>query len=386
MSILKNKLNLTSLASLFLLLLQSTFASSEVIFEENFDGQPDWTSTSHSIAKEQAVSKGDALPENWYSIYQGTMWSPETGYADKHASLEILSKNNDKARGGEGKSAVHWRESYSQGWTNWASDSQLVKLLDQQYDQIYIEFWISFSDNFYGREHAAGWESKLFRIGSWSGEGSIFNGAQGNIGPLFIWYYLRDKYGVRNSLSFRGGPWGENYMMDQSEPSFPQHASKNYGSDTLGQAPEGADSMLINQVDGGYLSEIDRYTWITHNQVFGEGRKWTKVAFFLKLNSAPDATDGVLRQWINDEQILNLQNVPWIKANTSNKMVGWNYFAIGGNDYFQPVENDQRFEDWYAIDDIVVRTDIPSAAAGGGGPAQVSDVVAPAPPSNLVVQ
>jgi hypothetical protein len=40
-------------------------------------------------------------------------------------------------------------------------------------------------------------------------------------------------------------------------------------------------------------------------------------------------------------------------------MVGWNFFAIGGNDYFQPYPNADRHEDWYAIDDIVVRDSLP---------------------------
>ncbi len=350
----------------------------EVLFEENFDDQPDFTSTMHSTEQGQYRKDGFVLPEGWDALYQGTQWSPETGYPDNHASLEILQSNSDKARGNAGKSAVNWRESYSRGWNNWASDSQLIKLLDKQYKQVYIEFWISFSDNFYGRDHAAEWSSKFLRIGSWDGEGDIFNGALGSIGPVFFWDYTRNDYGIMNALSFRGGPWGENYFLNNSAPSYPRETVTNYGSYTLGQAIDGADPLVVNQVDGGYLKDIGRYTPITHNQLFGVGQHWTKVAFYVQVNSAPDATDGVLRQWINDQRIMNLTDIPWIKSNDENKMVGWNYIAIGGNDYFQPYPNDQRFEDWYAIDDVVVRSDRPenlgSAAEVGNPPNPPSDV------------
>jgi hypothetical protein len=357
-----------------------SFSYGEILFEENFDNQPDFTSTMYTTMQGQLAGT-HTLPNNWDAIYQGTMWSPETGYPDNHASIEILGSNTGKARGGAGKSMVNWRESYSRGFLNWASDSQMVKLLDRQYDQLYVEFWISFPDNFYGRKNASDYSSKIFRVASWSGEGDIFNGALGEVGPNFIWYHFRGNYGVQNSLSFRGGPWGENYHMDQNTPMFDRHKTLNYGSDTLGQAPGESDPFVLDQVYGGYLKDIDRYTWLEHDQVFGTGQRWTKMAFFVKLNSAPDVTDGILQQWINDQRVVNITNIPWIKNNTDNKMVGWNYFAIGGNDFFQPYANDQRFEDWYAIDDVVVRDSIPSSLQ-----AAIQPNPAPNPPSSVSIE
>ena len=334
-------------------------AVGEVLFEEDFNNQPDFTSTMHTLSQGQFADKGDILPIGWDYLYQGTVWSPETGYPDNHASLEILASNSKKARGGAGKSMVNWRESYDRGFLNWASDSQLIKVFDQQYKQLYVEFWISFSDNWYGRDNASDFSSKLFRVGSWSGEGDIFNGANGYIGPVFFWDYKRDTYGLRNALAFRGGPWGENYYMTQSEPKFDAFTSSNFGSDTAGFMPGGKDPQVVDQVNGGYLVDIDRYDFISHNQVFGPPGHWTKVAFYVQMNSAPDSTDGVMMQWINDQRIRVEDNIPWVKSNSENKMIGWNYVALGGNDYFQPYPNDQRFEDWYAIDDVVVQTSIP---------------------------
>src|SRR5690554_1211221 len=150
--VLKSKLLINSfLTSVLLLGAQATYA--EVIFKENFDEQPDWTSTMHSVSQSQKISWGDILPDNWHEIYQGTQWSPETGYPNKNASIEILASNADKARGRTGKSMVNWRESYSD--TKWNSDSQMIHLLAKQHDELYVEFWISFSDNWWQRNNVS---------------------------------------------------------------------------------------------------------------------------------------------------------------------------------------------------------------------------------------
>lgn len=359
--------------------LGSASVSSEVVFEEDFDNQPDFTSTMHTTTQSQ-YKDTHILPENWDALHQGTQWSPETGYPDNHASLEILSANSDKARGGAGKSMVNWRESYSLGWKNWASDSQLVKLLPQQYDQLYVEFWISFSDNWYGRENASEFSSKLFRVGSWTGEGDIFNGALGELGPLFFWDYKRDNYGVRNVTAYRGNPETGNYYLNNSSPEFPRFLTQNFGSQTQGEAFGGGDPLVVDQVNGGYLKDIDRYSWIEHEQLFGIGQHWTKMGFFVQLNSAPNIADGQLMMFVNDQRVLFLEGIPWIKGDDTTPMRGWNYFAIGGNDYFQPYPNEQRFEDWYAIDDVVVRTEIPSYVSS---PSTLMD--APNPPSGISI-
>lgn len=355
----------------------SSFGSAEIIFSESFDDLADFTSTMYGDDNPIERSKGDVLPEGWDGLYQGTEWSPETGHPDKHASLEILAKNSDKAKGGTGKSAVNWRESFSKGWKNWASDSQLVKILDKGYEELYFEFEIRFSPNWWqrGLENTEGYTSKIFRVGSWSGSGSPFSGYGGEVGPIALWDYKRDSYGVRNVLGFRGGPHGENYNFNNEYSG----GSFNYTSHTEGQGDSGRDPQLRNLTDGGYLVDFPGST--THEQVFGPTERWTKMSFYVKMNSRPGATDGVFRQWVDGVQIVNRSDIPWVQENPENKMVKWNYFAIGGNDYFQPFPNDERFEDWYAIDNVIVRTSIPDDIAGGA-----SGIVAPRPPVDLRAQ
>lgn len=359
------------------LLVMPCTTMADVIFEDDFDGQPDFTSTMYSKEKSQHAVDRDILPVGWDSMYQGTRWSPETGYPANHSSLEILSSNPDKARGGVGKSIVNWRESYDAGWNNWASDSQLQKRFKQEYDEIYIEFWISFSANWAARVFENGGISKFARIGHYDGVGDPFNGAAGSLGPVFFWDYVQSKYGQRNAQAFRGGPPGYNYNMNTSEAGIVNQS--NYSNDTLSMAVGGKNPQIIDQVNGGYLSDIGRYDFIFHEQLWGPAGHWTKVAFYVKMNSAPGVADGVLMQWINNQRVKFEDNVPWVGKNPKNKMVGWNFISVGGNDFFRPYPNEDRFEDWYAIDDVVVRTSIPKDL--------LSDMPSiPNPPADIGIQ
>src|SRR5690554_4718063 len=92
----------------------------EVIFEENFDDQPDWHSAMHSSDGTQRATT-HIIPEGWYSIRQDPTWAPSERHPDRHESIEILESNSDKARGGKGKSMVSWRDSHDPGWNRWNS-------------------------------------------------------------------------------------------------------------------------------------------------------------------------------------------------------------------------------------------------------------------------
>jgi hypothetical protein len=359
------------------LTVMSFLTKADLIFEENFDGQPDFTSTMYTTKAGQEVWNGNILPEGWDTLFQGTRWSPETGFPDNHASLEILVTNADKARGRTGKSMVNWRESYDAGWNNWASDSQMMKMLDREYTELYIEYWISFSENFYSRASDGSYQSKISRVGYFDGVGDPYNGAAGAIGPMSYWQYNHNNYGMRNTLSFRGGPAGENYSLDTDSAGI--DVETNYGSKTIGMAVGGGNPRVVDQINGGFLADVDRYSWISHGQLFGPPGHWTKMAFYYKMNSSPGVADGVLMQWVNGQRIKIVEGIPWIGLNIENKMVGWNYVAIGGNDFFRPYPNEDRFEDWYSIDDLVVRSSMPEDLLSG-----VLSV--PNPPSGLTVQ
>ncbi|SFR58550.1 hypothetical protein SAMN05216203_1596 [Marinobacter daqiaonensis] len=359
----------------------------EILFEENFDDQPDYTTTLHTTDTVQVAAQGYTIPQDWTAVYQGTEWSPELGFPNQHASHEILARNSDKARGETGKSMVNWRESVTQdsGRIRWNSDSQLIKApIDANNpggtEELYVEFWIRFSENWYQRgPYDGGWMTKIFRAASWTPGGNMFSGGQRDLGPMFYWDYKADNYGLRNVTAYRGGPPAnasgtDNYKVSSVE-SFGE--SGNYNAlDIAGEGVGGTDPQLTDQIHGGLLAETTDL--VSHEMLFGPPTHWTKVAFYLKMNSAPGVPDGVLSQYINGHRIKHHDNIPWVETNEQNMMVKWNHFSIGGNDYFAPKPNEEKFEDWYAIDDLVVMSHLPESL-------QIA-TPKPSPPSNLAVQ
>lgn len=359
----------------------------EILFEENFDDQPDYTATMHTTDTAQTAAQGYTIPQGWAAVYQGTEWSPEKGFPNQHASHEILATNADKARGGSGKSMVNWRESVTldSGRVRWNSDSQLIKApIDannpEGTEELYVEFWIRFSENWYHREpYDGGWISKIFRAASWTPGGNLFSGIGRDLGPMFYWDYKGDNYGIRNITAYRGGPPAnisgtDNYKVSSVEQFG---GSDNYNvRDIAGKEIGGTDPKLVDQVYGGFLAETEEL--VSHEMLFGPPNHWTKIAFYLKMNSAPGLPDGVLSQYINGHRIKHFDNIPWVETNEKNMMVKWNHFSIGGNDYFAPKPNDEQFEDWYAIDDIVVMSHLPESLQ--------TNIPKPNPPSGLTVQ
>lgn len=349
-------LSVTSLASM-----------AEIVFEENFDDQPDWTSglDENGHDRVQFASTNTSFPDGWFACYQDPAWAPSVGHNDRHESIEILEINSDKARGGTGKSYVGWRDSYNPGWKYWASDSSLLKYFPEGYNQLYVEFWIRFSPDW---TTVAGPGSKLFRISSWSEQNSPFQAfgdtenREGELGPIMLYEWTNSGYGLRNPLAFRGGPHGEGYQMRNEDiPGLPRtlvgtgDLPMNFTQDMKNMGVNQTAPKLPDQINGGYISDnLDQI--VSHEQVFGGGTTWTKIAFFVKMNSAPGVNDGIAKQWINDVQVFNNTSINWVKPTDHNTMPKWNVVLIGGNDFFQEYDNELRHEEWYAIDDIRIST------------------------------
>ncbi|MBK1849811.1 hypothetical protein FE845_00520 [Marinobacter sp. 1-4A] len=367
--------------------------SAEVIFEENFDDQPDWTSAMHSSSTVQRAAT-DIIPTGWYSIRQDPKWAPSTGHPDRHETIEILASNADKARGGTGKSFVSYRDSFDQNY--WPSESMLLKYFPVGFDQIYVEFWIRFDPN-WTRSLAGGLTgsvSKMFRISSWSETGSEYQAFPGgDLGPMAIWDYSMNTYGMRAGLALRGGPHGDNYKFTQHDipdighfitPGSLGGFNISLKSHLDGMGANGENPNLPDRVNGGLLKDSSGV--VEHDQLFGSGDSWTKLGFFVKMNSAPDRKDGEFRMWLSDKQIIVSKKIPWIRSsNTQNQNAKWNIVAIGGNDYFRTYPDTDRHEEWYSIDDLVIRNDIPSYLESqfhnGSG-----NMLSPNPPGDIGVK
>ncbi len=337
----------------------SSAARADLIFEENFDEQPDYTSSSPLTL------------DGWTHRRNGEdVWSPSTGYPNHHDAFEVLSSNVDKARGGQGKSFVGWRESYSLGWNNWNSDGILAKHFEEGYDELYVSFWVRFSPEWTER-----YTSKMFRMYSWdpaSGKSIFKYGRDGASGPVTIWDYSNGTYGQRNAVSLRGGPHGQNYAFYNGDikdlprqMSFLGDLSLNFTTETIGMGYEEKTPEIDDKLNGGFITD-NMNQLVEHKQVFGRAGEWTKVAFYVRMNSAPNAEDGTLMQWFDDELIFQNHQIPWVRGDRTTEMVKWNVVAIGGNDFFQAYDNSQMHEEWYAIDDVEIHDEIPLIALPPG--------------------
>jgi hypothetical protein len=340
--------------------------ASNIIFQDNFDAQPDWTNEMYSVEVQQDLDRGDIMPVDWFSSYA----SPGFG----RPAIEILASNSDKTRSGTGKSFVSWKEHNSTRANQFTSNSTLTKRIAGPdgigVDQLYAEFWLRFDPNWTPEFNL----SKFFRVFSNRlPGGNIQSFGEGkDSGPVLFFDYEHSKtFGAFNRLAFRSGPWGE---VDTYKPplsgtwdwpaSVPDGNQNFLGYQLLQQIPD--------KLNGGLIPLNNNGNGVTHAQAWGPlaAGLWTKLGFFVKMNSANDVEDGVFMQWRDDKLILKTEDVAWMRSNAEGLTpaeVKWNAIAIGGNDNVQgdsfphPIwPNAAEHEEWYAIDDFLVTHDIPA--------------------------
>ena len=347
----------------------------EVIFEENFDDQPDWHGAMYTTNTTQWADEGAIIPRNWDAVRHDPAWSPSRGYPDGNEAMEILAANLEMARGGEGKALVLRRYGYTDTWNG---DGQLVKELNDL-DEVYVSFWIRFQPDWTNSG-----SSKIFRIVSSPETRSSAFWSYVNVG--FVWSYSHNSFGVRNKLSWYSEPSG------WSNPSLPYlHASMqnndisgNYTSNTYDFNGDGVvdnDPRLLDRISGDSIPntalKINSDYLANHENVFGS--EWNRVEFYVRTNSGPGVADGVFMQWLNGSLILKNDSVPWTQTG-SEKLYKWNSVKFGGNDYFVDYPDEMRVIEWYAIDDIVIRSSLPSDRVG-----YLSDKQPPVPPGDVVI-
>lgn len=339
------------------------------LFIENWDSQPDWNSglpendlewpPEGEPDREQRVSQGHILPNNWTSSRQNPSFSPVQGYPDNHHAITIGA--SEHARSGT-KCWLGIRESLDPS-SYWSSECALFKYFPTGYDELYVEFYIKFLP---GWTDAPGVNTKIFRIGSWSGSGSEYQAfSGGELGPVIVWNWTQSTYGLRNQVGFRGGPHGDNYNITSSDiPGLPRalvgagDLSLNWTTNQQGQGVGGSDPQIPDLVNGGYLLD-DPTQIVSHAQVFGND--YNKLAFYVKMNTSPGANDGIFIQWFNDIQLLYNNQAAWC----FDSLAKWNYVEIGGNTYFKEYPTSDARQERYAIDDIMVRSEIPEGLSYG---------------------
>lgn len=384
--------HLSSFATCVLLI--SPLANGEVLFEESFDGQPDWHSgmeindrggwpKGDGPDQVQCVEDGHVLPEGWDCARQNPAWAPSVGHPDRHENMEITALNADKARGGSGKSLVIWRDSTTGPAHAWNSDGILSKSLGSGHKSLYVRFWIRLGSDWtpFGETGM----TKLFRITSYDGAGELYKGfSDGNSSAIFVWDYEANNYGVRNKLAFRGDPQETNYTIKYPAPiDMPRGMNAGdislnftgYVVDLNGDGqPDQKITDLINLKTGRV---IDPTEVVTHDELWGDA--WHKVEFFIQMNSEPGAMDGVIKQWFDDQLIFSNESFPWMGYDSEGGIL-WNFVHFGGNSHFHAHQDSVRREEWYSIDDVVIRNDLPEDRNNASGDFR------PKPPSSILIQ
>lgn len=325
-----------------------------LLFEDGFDNQSDW------IAPEPADYTlfrwaGDLLPTGWDALWNS---------GDNYPANPNLAIGPSTITPAEGKVLKIWREWHPT--STFASNGYITKLFDEDYDEMYVEFEIAFE---------AGWtenttaQSKVFRLFSSDRDQVDFFQAfsGGHQGPIVFWDYASSStYGLRNGLYFRGGPHGENYSMGDDDlagigravsPGSLGDLSMNWTENLQGTLTGGGTPSIPDLLNGGFLPSTGI---VSHKQVLGASGTWTKLGFYVKMNSAPGVADGIFRQYLNDQLIVDSEAVRWVDT-TSSPMPGWNAFGIGGNDSWtgSPWTSGDQREELYEVRRVAVYNGLP---------------------------
>jgi len=303
--------------SLPLLLTFSTFnAQAEVLFQENFDNLPEWQTLNHNTV--------GPLPSTFDYGYTTDVYHP-TEVPGSQPSMSITGSDLNKVFGGSGKAFVATYETRN-NTGGWISDGFLTKDIPPS-NEVYVKFKMKFQPGF--NANGTSGDIKLFRITSWDGvtpRSKFFSG--GNSAPIYLFHWSKNSFGVRQQHAFRCDAQQTNYYCTNPEiKNPPRTIPRGSGSMKANFSNDVAQltTKIPDLVNGGYLPPSGN---ISHEQVYGE--IWHTMEFYVKLNSAPGAQDGILKAWLDGEPIVDMDGIPWI-GNNGDMNAKWNNVTFGGN-------------------------------------------------------
>jgi len=308
-------------------------AQAEVIFEDNFDAQADWAPTGTECGGHWAERCVDNdIPPGWTWYRNSEHW-PET------PGQRISS---DVHRGESGKSWIKSSESnHDPGESNYYSDSILQKVFPKDYEELYVGFWIKFSPTWrWLTNPLASGEFKLVRISHFDGGEGVnpFQmGWSGNTAPMYLFQVKQsNRWGWRAHHEPRCDNQVDNYYCDNHD-----------GYDPLYDCVPGMTCTGYEHSSGSVHP--------SYEDMMGDG-EWHFLEYYVKMNSAPGASDGEFAYWVDGYKHHHYTGRKW-RYEGSPENLGWNSVAIGGNwnNWFSESADNEE-EEWYAIDDVVIST------------------------------
>ncbi|WP_372972236.1 hypothetical protein [Marinobacter sp.] len=342
--------------------------ASELVFDADFNNTPDW---SNEEVAQRLRYPGDTLdpsaaaniPGNFDSYYTSEWWHPNgsSGKAPVPGSKPVASIDGSQSRQAGGKSFVVYDESYGTPG-GWGADAQLGKDLPGVYDELWVEFYIKFQQDWVWMD--------------------VENGSGQTITKLFRARYVPENYKEETRYDFfgvGGRAKAPVYMLDLKSWTKPDSSIARLTPFIRGFTPQ----ELIGVDEHYFLKEYEEETSIYQGnkdslsfaEVFQTG-DWVKVNIRIKMDSAPGAGDGVEEVWINDVLEKKRTDIPF-RREGEGQGVGFNWISIGGNTHNYPYPDEAQHEQWYAVTDLKV---------WNGKPSTESAEVKPNPPSDLDVR
>lgn len=308
-----------------------------ILFSEGFDTQANWSPTQGASGATcvRGQSCTTAIPTGFYD-YRVAGMEACSNPDDKHNTLNINELN---ARGGGGKALTVWNEPCYSRSGSWGSDGLLGVDFPPQ-DEVYVRYWIKFQPD---------WR--------WDGDGSAGGRPLGtaNSSPMQKFLHL-------SHMTPGISPIWDFFSGTQNKPRFTPHLAKFSGGSMriqfslphspLTSARNSSASFPLNVFLGA--APLD---WGVPGKGGvpappGDGR-WHSFEFYVKLNTAGGAANGISKVWYDGALVGSASNVVWVPTGDDPALWRWNHAWLGGNNSntYLPAK-----EQWYAIDDFVVST------------------------------
>jgi len=322
---------------------------SEIIFEDNFDDHPDWTIEQPSLPPIDHIAEWDEsnVPIGWTSYYlEGSKCVGSVGsnsmYINQYAGYP---QDTEFSFGGSGKSLTFWDESCDD---NWESEAMLGVDLGEEYEEIFVRFYIKLGFKVNGNPYEALGERmhKLLWVSHWEGNGNPYynyiqlTGTDNQPRAINGWTTSQDNYDYYNSVRcYKGDTSIDGYYCgDGDYEGIPEY---NYipwlGGDQTDFAPN-LNSWLNDQ-------------------------NWHVIEMRYKINSYNGSnfmSDGIHQFWFDGVLVSNWTDIPYnMDGAPTSPMRKFRHVGIGGNNNNNWVTsgNTAEREQWYAIDDFVVSTE-----------------------------
>lgn len=346
------KQSLKPLSLLAALIFGSGFSNaSEMIFDADFDNQADWKNTKanyHLTYPSEDVEEASNIPGKFDSFYTSEMWHKNGGRnriptAGKQPSGQITGFQ--KRRDG-GKSFVVYDESWG-AKMQWGSDAQLGKDLPENYQELWVEFYIKFQNDWV-------WMDVL----------NASEKSQQSILKLFRARHVPDNYVDKTRYDFfgvGGRAKAPVYMLDLKSWTGEGLYGDPFSYARLSPFVRGFTPQKLIGVDENYFLKDyedeesirqDGTESLSFAEVFQTG-DWVKINIRVKMDSFPGAGDGIEEVWINDILEKSRYDIPF-RRHGEGEGVGFNWFSIGGNAHNYPFPEDEQHEQWYAITDLKI--------------------------------